>query len=91
MKKKKVEDLIYPDVVGLNSQEELDKILKYNKSIYTEFMPNYDYMLFSRTTGGGGRGAIESYKDKSYAGEYYIIYNFSDIIFPDDTPIFYIF
>jgi hypothetical protein len=75
---KKVEDLVYPDVIELESQEQLDKILKYNPRLYKSFKR---YMLFGEKDAKIGRGTSNtSYSDISYNN-----YKFSDIIFPEET------
>jgi hypothetical protein len=74
---KKVEDLVYPDVIELESQEQLDKILKYNPRLYKSFKR---YMLFGEKDAKIGWGTSTSYSDIFYNN-----YKFSDIIFPEET------
>lgn len=79
---KKVEDLIYPDVIHLESQEQLDKILKYNPKLYKKLYKIFNkYMLFGNIgyTSGAGSSNIP-YSTFSYNN-----YEFSDIIFPEEV------
>jgi hypothetical protein len=80
MKSKKVEDLVYPDVIHLESQEQLDEILKYNKKLYKSFKKDEPDMLFGQldSTTGCGKAHTGFYNNRSYN-----IYKFSDIIFPE--------
>jgi hypothetical protein len=77
---KKVEDLVYPDVIHLESQEQLDKILKYNKRLYKSFDSNESYMLFGKLGDNSGNGVFFiPYNEPGYTN-----YEFSDIIFPEE-------
>ena len=80
IKSKKVEDLVYPDVIHLESQEQLDEILKYNKKLYKSFRKDEPDMLFGQldSTTGCGKARTGFYNNRSYN-----IYKFSDIIFPE--------
>ena len=79
-KTKKVEDLVYPDVIHLESQEQLDKILKYNKRLYKYFKPSESYMLFGGLDCNSGNGI----SSKPYNEPQYNNYEFSDIIFSEE-------
>jgi hypothetical protein len=88
MKSKKVEDLVYPDVIHLESQEQLDEILKYNKKLFTSFKKDEPDMLFGdqNTEDGSGRERSGFYNNRYYNNQYYNVYKFSDIIFPEKEP-----
>jgi hypothetical protein len=81
-------DQIQPDVIHLESQEQLDEILKYNKRLFTSFKKDEPDMLFGdqNTEDGSGRARSGFYNNRRYNNQYYNVYKFSDIIFPEKKP-----
>jgi len=62
--KKKVEDLVYPDVIEINSQEQMDKVKKYNKNIHN--FSKSAFYLFGRKDSKIGNGQFEFYSNRNY-------------------------
>lgn len=86
----RVEDLCYPDVVHFKSQEQLDKVLKYNQAVYKNFYENSPCLLFGNkgSQNGIGTGELVYYQNQRiYNGNKYNIYEFEDLIFPVEYTV----
>lgn len=74
---KKVEDLVYPDVVHCNSQEERDLLCKYQPNI-NHWTTESPYILM------GAGGSYNRPYQEAGVGQTYVNYEFSNIIFPEE-------
>lgn len=72
---RKVEELKYPDVIHIESKEQWEKLYSHCKNI-TDFKDIYTYYLI-----GGGISELKA----SYPKEKYNVYEFSDIVFPEEV------
>lgn len=82
MKSKNVKNLLYPDVVHIESKEQWEKVNKYHK--LCDFRMGYYYYL------SGEKGLAqkrESYECETSVrkGERYNIFEFSELTFPEET------